>query len=173
MGGGFSVKLPHRSAHALKRGLRICSGGRIIVEQVDERSAVQVFDDELAAFVIQIPYGRYRESSFPGANQQACFADHSTDAEAMVEVRVSPRARTTLLADGRFTKPFSFPNLGFCTEVKALGRLEDHGSLTKPLFLNIHAHPFLEKGSLLGLHETHDGKPPYVLGQFHGHHLVR
>ena len=67
-------------------GLGGGGGGGLVVEHVDERSAVQMFDDELATLVIQIPHRWDGESCFSSADQEARFADHSANAKAMVKV---------------------------------------------------------------------------------------
>ena len=57
--GGHAVEASHRFADTAKHRLGLVIGRRFIVEHVDQRTTTEVFDDELTAFVIKVPNGRY------------------------------------------------------------------------------------------------------------------
>ena len=134
----------------MKNGLGFLFGGGSIVEDFNERSSAEVFNDELSAFVIKVPYGWYGKTRFSSSNQQPCLTDHSTNAKPVVEVWVAPRPRASLFSDSRSSEPLPFPNFSLSAEVQALVGVEDHAPLTKAFFLNVHAYPFLQKGLSLG-----------------------
>ena len=134
----------------MKNGLGFLFGGGSIVEDFNEWSPSEVLNDELPAFVIKVPYGWHGKTRLSSSNQQPCLTDHSANAKPMVEVWVAPRSRASLLSDSRSSEPVPFPNFSLSAEVQALVRLEDHASLTKAFFLNVHAYPFLQKGLSVG-----------------------
>ena len=128
MCGGHAVESSHRFADTAKHRFGLIIGGCFVVEHIDQRTTAEVFDDELAAFVIKVPNGRHGKAGFSGSNQQAGFADHASHPEAVVQIGVAPGTRPSLLSYRWATEPLTPPNLGLCTEVKALCWLEGHGT---------------------------------------------
>ena len=126
MGGGYTMEASHRLTHAVEDSVGLLFGCGFVVQHVDERATVEVFNDELAAFVVEVPNRWHGEACFPGANEQSSLADHSSNTQTMVQVGVSPRTRSTLFPHRRSPEPFPFPHLGLCAEVKAFGGVEGH-----------------------------------------------
>lgn len=139
VGRGHAMEPPYRPSNPIKGGFSLLLSRGRIVQHFDERSPAEVFNDELTAFVIQIPNGWNGEACFSGPNQQSCFAYHATNAQTVIEVWMTPRAWASLFSYGRPSKPVPAPDLGFCAEVQPLLGREDHASLNKRFFLNIHA----------------------------------
>ncbi len=164
VGHGLPVKAANACADALQR---VPNGAFLrfwCVENVDEGCAFKVLNDELASFVIQIPYSRHGQARFPGANQEASFAHHAPNAQAVVKVGVTPRTGAALFPDGGLPEPHALPNLSLCPEVKAFGGREDHAVTQAPAFFKLQPHPFLEKGLVRGQVEAHEHHPPHVHG---------
>ena len=146
MGHGFTVKASHASTNPMERCSNITFFRSFGVEDFDERGTFQVLDDELPSLVIQIPHRRYGKAGFPRTNQQTCFAHHATNAKTVIEVGMTPRTWPSLFTDSGLTEPHPLPNLRLGPQVKALGRLEDHGTTQAWDFLKLQPHPFIEKG---------------------------
>tara|TARA_B100001769_G_C21756606_1_gene414168 strand:+ start:60 stop:512 length:453 start_codon:yes stop_codon:yes gene_type:complete len=147
---GDTVESSDGSPNSVENRPHLFFGGRSIVEDFDEGSPSKVLNDELSAFVIKVPYGWYGKTRFSSSNQQPCLTDHSTNAKPMVEVWVAPRPRASLFSDSWSSEPLPLPNFSLSAEVQALVGVEDHASLTKAFFLNVHAYPFLQKGLSIG-----------------------
>tara|TARA_Y100000992_G_scaffold257914_1_gene191888 strand:+ start:1182 stop:1745 length:564 start_codon:yes stop_codon:yes gene_type:complete len=145
-----SVKPSYGGPNPMQDGLHLFSGGGSIVENFDEWSSAKVFDDELSTFVIEVPNRGYRKARFSSSNKQPCLTDHPSNTQPVIEVWVAPRSWSSLLTDGWLSKPFPSPNFSLSAEVQALVGFEDHAPLTKAFFLNVHAHPFLQKGLMFG-----------------------
>ena len=125
------------------------SGGRV-VQHLDQRPAGNVPNDEPARGQVHVENGWDGHPAFSQTDQQPCFADHASNAQTVVEVRVSPSACPSLLAHGRLVKPLAGPHLGFRPQMQTLFGGEDHGLRTFLGFSNFTPHPFIEKGPACG-----------------------
>ena len=117
VGHGLPVKAANACANALQRGPNGAFLRLGCVENLDEWCAFKVLNDELTSFVIQIPDSRHGQARFPGANQEASFAHHAANAQAVVKVGVTPRTGAALFPDGGLPEPHTLPNLCLCPEV--------------------------------------------------------
>lgn len=150
VGHRFSVKASDTFSDPVEDATDGAFLSRFVVEDIDERCSCEMLNDELATFVIQVPYGRNRESGFSSPNEQSGLADHPTNTQTVVQIRVAPRPGASLFPNGWLAKPGSFPHFRLCAEVQTLKGCEDHATTNKGFFLKIHLHPFLEKGLVVG-----------------------
>ena len=134
-----SVQPANGTANPLQQSLGALFVKKGVVEQFNEWAAAEKFNDELATLVVQIPHRRYGKPGLSRAYQQPRLADHAPYPQAVVKVRVSPRPRPPLFANGRLSKPVALPDLGLGPEVEPFDWIEDHAQHTMVFFLKIHA----------------------------------
>ena len=148
---GPPVELADFGTDTAKEGFHGFSGGRWVVQHLDQGPAGNEPNDQPTGGQVHVKDGRDGHPVFSQTDQQSCFADHAPNAQAVVEVGVSPGASPSLFAHGRLVKPLARPHLGFRPQMQALCGGEDHGLRTFLGFSNFTPHPFIEKGSACGV----------------------
>ena len=127
MGNGQPVQPSNFSSHRLKGVLCVFIGGLLVVEHLDKGPSGKMSNDQPSSGEVHVQQRRNVHAVFSQTNQQPRFADHSSYAQAMIEMWMPPCTLPSLLAYGALAEPFARPNFSFCPQVQPVLGVKHHG----------------------------------------------